>query len=150
MNVADLQEYFHNLGLFVNKSGGAKLTADLDDLQRSLAPFAAMTVKEFADFLTGKQPPVKAAKPAKVKPNAEDLANHVRRLYDTINEPTVNNESVETVLGQLDKLTVADLKVVAGKIEYRVSKEKKPQIIEAIRNRILGRRGAHQRAGMAV
>jgi hypothetical protein len=156
MTVADLQSYFADLARFVGKSGGKTLAADLDAVQACLTPFAGMTLANFAAFLAGKEPPPAGRRklsggggrrvPA---PDAAEVAAKMRQLYDSITDPGTTWAAVEEGLGLLQKLKKDDLVQVAEVMEiHGMSRKTKPQIIEAIRQRMDSRKGAQQRADM--
>jgi hypothetical protein len=77
------------------------------------------------------------------------VAGKVRQLYDTVNDPGTAWASVEEGLAALEQLKKDGVLRVAEVMElHGMSRKTKPQIIEAIRQRMESRKGAHQRAEM--
>jgi hypothetical protein len=165
MNVANLQRHLADLKTLLEESGvkGAVLT-DLGAIVEALKPFQSHPLKDFADFLVRAEafsrgevpvtPPKgqRAVKPSTTKakeaaPDVSSLTHEAKRLWDQAAEPSVTVEMIESLAGRLAKLSKPGLETVAGALELKLAKSaSKPAILQAIKSRILDRKGSHQRA----
>jgi hypothetical protein len=167
MKVVDLQLHLDELKRLLEAAGtkGAILT-DLSAIGGGLAPFRQHSLKEFADFLLraeefdrtgvvtvkpvkGKKPGTKEAKPKEPPPDASSLAQESKRLYEQAIDPAVTVETVDALVARVGKLKKPGLVSVATALELKIgSKMTMPAILEAIRQRILNRKGSWQRTGL--
>lgn len=164
MNVADLRQHLADLGKLMASSGAKPVAADLAAICDGLAPFEWVSLKDFAAFLVRADaysrgevpvvPPKKARKvagPTQVAPDVdvEAICREMRDLYDRAADPTTTAAIVDGTIGKLNGLKKDDLIQVAAAIELKVAKSKKAgDIIAAIRQRVIARKGATQRAGL--
>jgi hypothetical protein len=169
MKVADLHQHFTDLGRLLSASGAKGVAADLAAVCQGLEPFRDFPLKNFAEFLVkaegyysrGEVPatPTKGGRGGKqrttgggakvAKPDVATLTREVRELYDRAGDPSVTPEQIDEATRRLGGLTKDELAKVAEALEMKGMKSKKKDVIqEAIRQRILARKGTSQRVGM--
>lgn len=164
MNVADLQQHLRDLSRLLEASKAKEVGKDLATIADGLTPFQAMKLADFAAFLrqaqeyaaTGIVPATHTranrgggGRKAAVKPDAAEVAQRIRQLYDSASNLSVPMENIEGELRPLTALTKPGLLQVAQALELRVpGKMKVDQLRQLIRQQVLDRRGASQRAGM--
>jgi hypothetical protein len=165
MKVSDLQQHLADLGRLLGAAKAAGVAAEFTAIGNALAPFQDYGLKEFGAFLVraeafsrGEVPvvPPKGGRggarrtPAAVKEDAAVLVREVARLYEHAGSPDVTMEQIDAATARLASLKNEDLVAVAAGIELKDVRKgmKKDKIIEAIRNRIVQRKGAKQRAGL--
>lgn len=157
MTVADLKQHLADLARLLESTGGKTVARDLVAIAEGLTPFAAQALPEFSKFLalaheyhtTGKlSAPPKAARAGKsAAPNVEETVQRVRRLYERAGDLTMTMLEIETQLGSLKGLKKDALVRVAEALDLvGTGKKTIPLITAAIRQRILDRRSAAQRA----
>lgn len=148
MTVDALRRYFRNLSeILESGKGGKSVLDDFGAIDRGLSHFADMPLKSFADFLEKAQAydpaavlgkkPVRAAEP---KADIAGIAATVKHLYDSAGQPNVTIESIDESLTVLDKLTVANLIVVARGIraDSGLKGKKKAEVLGIIKNAVRG------------
>src|SRR5579862_8863191 len=159
MNVADLRQHLADLGKVLESAGAKKVADDLGAVSAGLAPFHNLTLKEFAAFLAkaeafsrGEPAPKPAKRPASrgktgdVSPDIDVLCRDFRSLYDRAADPSVTEEVIVATMGRLDGLSKSSLFAVALALELNLPKSKSiPQIVAAIHQRIVARKGSKQR-----
>jgi hypothetical protein len=162
MNVAHLRQHLDELARLLDLAdGGKKVVGDLRAITEGLAPFDGQTLPQFAGFLarahgydtTGKltapAKPARAPRAAKPKADPAELARLIRELYDRSGDRSLPMEEIEAGLQPLAGLPKAGLTTVCQALEIRpVSKWKLDDYRAAIRQRVLDRRSAAQRAAM--
>jgi hypothetical protein len=167
MKVADLQQHLADLARLLEASGARPVAADLAAIREGLAPFRDLPLKGFADFLVraeaysrGEVPITPApggrraapSRPAKSKAPAGDadaLGRETHDLYERAADPAVTPEQIDALAARLGALSKDGLAAVAERIGLKGMKAKsKGAIQEAIRQRIIARKGASQRAGL--
>jgi hypothetical protein len=169
MKVADLQQHLADLRRLLEASGArAGAVAELVSVNNALAPFRDHSLKDFAAFLVraeafsrgevpvaqpkGRRAGAGAAGGSAAKATATDvgaLAREIRALYDRAADPTVTAETINHAAGRLGGLDKAGLVEVAEGIDLKGMKSKtKGGILDAIRQRIISRKGGSQRAGL--
>jgi hypothetical protein len=164
VKVADLQQHLSDLGRLLVSSGAKGVAKDLEVISAALKPFRDQPLKGFADFLAkaeaysrgeGLHPaekPRRATRSTAAKAPAADPAAvtaEVRDLYDRAASPSVTVEQIDGTCGKLTGLNKDGVVSVADQLGIRGMKSKaKAAIVEAIRQRILARKGATIRAGM--
>lgn len=160
MTVGGLQRYFRNLSeILESGKAGKSVLDDLGAIERGLTPFADMPLKTFAEFLEkaqtfdpsaviGKKPArVTTPRAAKASFDIGGIAATVKHLYDSASQPDVTIESIDDGLKVLDKLTVANLTIVAEAIKAHsgLKGKKKPQILEIIKRAVRDMWGSARR-----
>ena len=153
MTVDALRRYFRNLSeILESGKAGKSVLDDLGAIERGLIPFADMPLKSFADFLEraqtfdpdavlGKKPArASAARAPKASLDIGGIAATVKHLYNTASQPEVTFESIDDGLKVLDKLTVANLIVVAQAIraDSGLKGKKKAEVLGIIKNAVRG------------
>lgn len=167
MKVADLRQHLADLARLMEATGAKAVAADLVAIQEGLAPFNESPLKGFAEFLvraeaysrgevpvappsrkratSGGRPPSTKAPPVDV----EALVQEAKDLYARAADPAVTAEAVEALAGRLKAPKKDDLVRVAEGVGLVGMKAKaKDKIVEAIRARILDRKGAAVRVGI--
>lgn len=163
MNVADLRQHLLDLSKLLDVSGGKTAAKDLTGLAEALAPFTTQTPAEFTQFLaraheyhtTGKlEAPVRASRASKAaasKADPGEVVTLIRSLYDRAGDLTLTISQIETDLAHLKKLKKEGLLQVCSALELEgMAKKTVAVIIGAIRQKILDRRSAAQRAQMIL
>ncbi|MCI0637777.1 MAG: hypothetical protein L0Y72_28515 [Gemmataceae bacterium] len=165
MIVANLQAFLRNLAGFLSDAGGGKhIVNEFDGLIQSLEPFQSMKLTDWCALIQQAQNyrqtgilPVKvararkAAQPAK---SSEDLIREatqlVTSLYQSALDAGFRYETVDSELAGLLHLRAADLKKIA--LEFGLVKvpRLKIDILDAIAQKIKGRRAFHERTQVGV
>lgn len=166
MKVADLQQHFGDLARLLDASGAKAVASDLTAIERGLHPFRDLPAKEFADFLVraeaysrGEVPLVQptgkrgsTARPTRAvpsTPNVDALAAEAHDLYEQAASPSVSIEQIDALVAKFGTLSKDGLVIVAERIGLKGMKSKgKGAVQEAIRLRMLSRKGSTQRAGL--
>ena len=162
MIVADLKQHLADLAKLLDATGGKTVAKDLASIADGLTPFASQSLPEFSKFLalaheyqtTGKlsapaTAPRAASKSAANAPNVEEIAQRLRSLYDRAGNLSITMLQIETDLGQLKGLKKDGLVRICDVLELMgMAKKTIPIITGAIRQKILDRRSAAQRAEM--
>ena len=123
-----------------------------------LAPFREFKLKAFADFLEKAEafsrgelaPKAKSGGPKKGKADPaaiEQACQRILELYNKAIDASVTVEQIETAMKTLEQLdpTKAKLDELARGIGYTQKFNAKADVIKAIRQKILGRKGAFER-----
>lgn len=165
MKVADLQQHLTDLGRLLGAAGAKGAVGDLAALSDGLGPYRDMPLRKFADFLTRAEAysrgGVPAARPKGPRggaargggkaaaPDLGALTAEVRDLYDQAPSPSVTEARIDDVLGRARTLTKPALVALAEAIELMGMKARsKDEILKAIRQRVLARKGTAQRADL--
>jgi hypothetical protein len=158
VNVADLQQLLAHVSKLLETAGAkAAPLSELAAFREGLAPFREHTLKKLNELLVqadaaarGEAPPRRAGRRSSGgtgRPDAESLVREVKSLYERATDPTVSEADINALAARLAPLMKDDLLSVAASIELKVAKAKtKDHIIGEIRQRILARKSAHQRA----
>lgn len=166
MKVADLQQHLMHVRQLLEAAGaGSKITSDIISIGQGLQPFREFGLKEFADFLIraeaysrgevpiapskkGKGTP-KTTTQAATKPDVAALAAEAKQLYEQASASSTTLEMIEHLASRISGLDKKGLTEVAMAIDLKIaSSTTKPAILQAIRNRIIDRKGSFQRAGL--
>jgi hypothetical protein len=166
LTVADLQQHLSELSRFLKTAGAQSVGKELAAVAEGLTPFRQHKLTDFLRFLgqahqyattgilpviTGKGKGPKVKPSAAQKPLAQEVAQQVRELYDQAANPALDPTRIEVGLEPLAHLTRAGLLLVAQAVELTIpSKAKVDDIRHRIRQKIVDRRGAAQRAGMTT
>lgn len=155
MKVSDLQDLLTHVGHLLESAGG-RGAAELAEFRESLQPFRDFTAKEFSKQL------VKLANPDQPKPKAggrkgkagavdlDALQRQVQHLYASAPDQSTTIEQIDEAMQRLEPLTKDALVMVAESIGLVGMKnlKKKADIVSAIRQRIVARKGTAQRANL--
>ena len=158
MTVAELQLLLSDLGKFLRASESAKVAGELEYISTKLAPFRDYKLKAFADFLEkaealsrGAAAPTKAkggAKTGKADPAAvEQACQRVLEVYGKAIDPSVTVEHIEATVQALQALDPAKARLdqLAQQMGYAQKFKAKTDVLKAIRQKIIGRKGAFDR-----
>jgi hypothetical protein len=164
VTVADIQQHLTDLGRFLRASGAKQVADEVAEVADHLTPFRDHRLADFGRFLArahqfatdGTIPVVPGkGRGGSVKPgpapkaDAGTVAEAVRRVYDRAGELSLDAAEIEAALGPVAALPMPGLKVVAAALELKVpAKAKVDEARGLIRQKVLDRRGAAQRAGM--
>jgi hypothetical protein len=159
VTVAELQLLLSDLGKFLRASDSAKAAGDLEYISTKLTPFRDYKLKAFADFLERAEaysqgalaPPKRGgggAKKAKADPAAvEQACQRALELYGKAIDPSVTLEQIEAAVQALQQLDPpkARLDELARQMGYAQKFKAKAEVLKAIRQKIVGRKGAFDR-----
>lgn len=159
MKVSDLQQHLGDLARLLDSSGAKAVAGDLAAVSGALAPFREQSLKAFGEFLIraeaasrgesaspGKRTTAKVAAPPT---DVAGLLEEVRRLYGSAADPSVTREQIDALAARLSPLKKDDLVQISEAIGMVGSRGKtKDKIQQAIRDRIVARKGASQRAAL--
>ena len=157
MTVAELQLLLSDLGKFLKASQAAKAAGELEYVSDRLSPFKGYQLKAFADFLVKAEEyartgpaPRKAAAGRKRKPDpaaVEGACQHLVQLYDKAIDPGTTLEMIEAAVLALQDLDPpkAKLEELARQMGYTQKFKTKGDVVKAVRQKILGRKGAFDR-----
>jgi hypothetical protein len=160
MKVADLQQHLAELARLLEVAGTKKgVVSDLDALREGLEPFREQTLRDLAGLLQRAGRGEDSAGGGKKKSRtpkgstapsalADELTRRTKDLYELAASPTVTEEEIDVLAGDLLGLTGPELLGVAAAIGLRLGKTNKPATVKAIKKRILDRKGASQLAGL--
>ena len=156
MTVADLLKLLAGLGEVLKTSGAASVATELQEVALRLQPFGEYKLKAFAAFLEkaeasargGPTPPkATARKPAGADPQRLQTAlDALRGLYHRALEPDVTVERIQAEVGRLADMTKSQLDDLARQFEITRKLQKKDDVLKAIAQRIIDRKGAFERA----
>jgi hypothetical protein len=158
VTVAELQLLLSDLGKFLRASEAAKVAGEVEYISVKLAPFRDYKLKAFADFLEQAEAYARGALAPKAKgggsrkgkadPAAvEQACQRVLELYGKAIDPSVTLEQIEATVQALQTLDPpkARLDELARQMGYSQKFRSKPDVLKAIRQKILGRKGAFDR-----
>jgi hypothetical protein len=168
VKVADLQQHLADLTRLLESSGAKVVATDLAAIRDGLAPFRELPLKEFAGFLVraeaysrgevpvaapkGTRGAPKAKAAPKIKPppaDANAVCAEIKEMYERAANPTVSAEQIEAACGRARGLSKQAVLTIAEEIGLKGFKSKsKDAILNAIRQRIFGRKGGTIRAGL--
>jgi hypothetical protein len=158
VTVAELQLLLSDLGKFLRAAGSAAVAGELEHISSKLTPFRDQKLKAFADFLEQAEaysrgalaPKGKGggAKKSKTDPAAiEQACRRLLDLYARAIDPSVTLEQIESAVQALEALDPpkARLDALAKEMGYTQKFKAKPDVVKAIRQKIIGRKGAFER-----
>jgi hypothetical protein len=166
MKMADLKQHLADLTKVLDSAGAGKgVIADLRSIVEGLAPFNEFALKDFAGFLVraeaysrgevlvkGIKAPPKSPSKSGAKGTQGDpatLAQEAKRVYEEAAYPTVTVEIIDSLAGRIGNLSKDGMLTVAAALDLRFSKAAtKGSVVDAIRKRILDRKGVFQRTGL--
>ncbi len=160
MKVSELQRFLGSLAPFVKAAGASeKVATEFDRALQCLEPFKEKTLVEFNDFLrradefdrTGKlTAPARSGngKPRAAKTPAltvDEAVQIYRDLHARATDPTVTYPEIDAKLKPFDKLTVAQIKEVAAKVDVTVSGKTKKVMLDDLLRRIKELKASNER-----
>jgi hypothetical protein len=158
VNVAELQLLLSDLGKFLRAAESAKVAGELEYISARLQPFRGYKLKAFADFLEQAEAYSRGgvvqkakgggAKKAKADPAAiEEACQRTLDLYGKAIDPGVTVERIEATVQALQDLNPpkARLDELARQMGYSQKFKAKVDVLKAIRQKIIGRKGAFER-----
>ncbi len=158
MNVAELQLLLSDLSKFLRASESAKVAGELEYICGKLVPFREYKLKAFADFLEQAEaysrgalaPKGKGTGAKKGKPDPaaiEQACQRTLELFGRATDPGVTVEQIEATVQALQDLDPpkARLDELARQMGYSQKFKSKPDVLKAIRQKIIGRKGAFER-----
>ncbi len=157
MTVSELQMFISDLGRFLRASGSSAVAGELEYLSAKLGPFQDHKLKAFADFLEqaealsrGVAVPKSGGRQKKAKADQaaiEQACQHMLELYGKAIDPSVTVEQIEAGAQALQELDPPKprLDELARQMGYTQKFKAKADVIKAIRQRIIGRKGAFER-----
>jgi hypothetical protein len=157
VTVAELQLLLSDVGKFLRASEAAKVAGELEYISAKLQPFRGYKVKAFADFLEQAEaysrgelaPKGKgASRKGKADAGAVDQAcQRVLDLYGKAIDPSVTVEQIEAAVQALQELDPVKgrLDDLARQMGYSQKFKAKADVLKAIRQKIIGRKGAFDR-----
>jgi hypothetical protein len=152
MTVQDLRDTLTQLvGLLQAADAKAATTRGLTEFVAETASFGDLTLKAFVKLAEAGRPPAapKAKSPTKAKADPAALAAEVTDMYERAANPAVTEDLIRTACGRLGALTKDPLVRLADGIElFGMKAKKKDDIVAAITERLLDRKGAAIRRGL--
>ena len=157
MTVAELHVFLLDLSKFLRSSDAAKPAGEIEYLCVKLLPFREMRLKDFGNILTTSEerskgalpsPKVHTSKKAKVDPaTIRESCNRVIDLYNRAVDPSVTIDQIEEALGKLESNDPPKptLDAFAKQMGFEQKFKSKAEVLKAIRQRIIGRKGAADR-----
>jgi hypothetical protein len=158
VTVAELQLLLSDLGKFLRASGAATVAGEVEHISAKLAPFREYKLKAFAEFLEQAEaysrgalaPKAKGggARKGKADPAAlEQACQRALELYGKAIDPSVTLEQIESTVQALQDLDPpkARLDDLARQLGYSQKFKSKPDVLKAIRQKIISRKGAFER-----
>jgi hypothetical protein len=158
VTVAELQLLLSDLGKFLRASEAAKVAGEIEYISARLVPFREYKLKAFADFLEKAEaysrgalaPKEKGGKARKGKADPAAIEQTCQRtldLYGRAIDPTVTLEQIEAAVKELQEFDPpkARLDQMAQQMGYSQKFRSKAEVLKAIRQKIIGRKGAFER-----
>jgi hypothetical protein len=159
MTVADLQQFVRSLGGALSGAGAKAVAGDLERVAAGLAPFQALNLGQFADFLaqaesyartgvvptTGKGRSRTAARPDSAE-TIRAAGERIRGLYERAVEAGLQYTAIDAELKAIDKQLSKDEAVqVARDFGIAAALKTKKAAFEAIKRRISERKESAER-----
>jgi hypothetical protein len=166
MTVNQLETTLRQLAVLMEAVEGKQQgVRDVRDLADRLAPFARLSLREFADFLVkaeaysrgdlesvfGKPKPARSGRPAKAPANPDRIPEAIARLksqYDRALDSGVTTDTVNDAVDPLSSFTKPELEQVALGCGFQQKFKKKDDILTALKKWILQRKGSFDRASI--
>jgi hypothetical protein len=158
VTVAELQLLLSDLGKFLRAAQSATVAGELEYISAKLQPFQGYKLKAFADFLEQAEAYSRGAlapktrgggtRKSKADPAAmEQACLRVLELYSKAIDPSITLESIESATQTLQEMDPpkARLDDVARQMGYTQKFKSKADLFKAIRQKIIGRKGAFDR-----
>jgi hypothetical protein len=157
VTVSELQALLSDLSRFLRASGASAGAGELEYLGAKLGPFKDRKLKAFADFLEqaeavsrGVAAPKAGGRPKKSKADPAAIEEAFRRtaeLYGKAIDPSVTVEQIESAVQALQDLDPPKTRLdeLARHMGYTQRFSAKADVIRAIRQKIISRKGAFER-----
>jgi hypothetical protein len=157
VTVADLQQFLSDLSKLLRASRAATVAAELDHASSKLAPFRDQSLKAFADFLEkadayskGALAPRATATRGKKKTSpaeVDEACSRLLALYGRAIDPAVTVDEIVAAAQSLEEKDppMAKLAELLGQMGTMQKFKKKADALKAVRQKILGRKGAFDR-----
>lgn len=158
MTVAELQLLLSDMSKFLRAAEAKKVADDLEYIGVKLTPFKEYKLKAFADFVEKCEAASRGEPSQKAKSNRggkkksdpaaiEQAIQRVLYVYDRATDPNVSLDQIEATVQTLQDLDAAKTKLVelAKKMGSTQKFRSKADAIKAIRQKIVGRKGAFDR-----
>lgn len=157
MTVAELQLLLSDLSKFLRASESAKVAGELEYISAKLQPFKGYRLRAFADFLDQAEAYSRGAlapkgkgggKKGQADPAAvEQACQRILELHGKAIDPSVTVEQIETAIKTLQDLDPpkARLDEMARQMGYSQKFKSKADVIKAIRQKVIARKGAFER-----
>ena len=160
MTVADLQKYLQALADAMT-AGNSPAARSLTDAADRLGKFSHLGIAEFSEFLrnaweyktTGIIPvpavpaPPAPPDPTQSNPKVEKIIARVKELYDEAITPEFNSVAAERQIKAIETQSRDILDAVAAGCGFKQKYRNKGEIIKALLNYVIGRKGSFERAG---
>jgi hypothetical protein len=139
VNVADLESCIRRLGEILTLSGAKGAAGELVSFAEALKPYAGQKLKDFTDQLE------KALGDGTDKKVLAALQN-IEALYGRALDADMTPAIVEGEVRKHGNLSKAQLDEVASKFGITRKRKNKEEILKAIIERIVNRKGTHERS----
>jgi hypothetical protein len=156
MKIQHIVKHLADLADFLAEAGGAGMARELRSLCEGLGPYGMMTTNEFLKTIQAKaaeakpRPTRSAARANSTSANASAIIDEIRQIYARAGDPSLSSEAIDNGIGRLAGLKKADIVAAAEAVGLAGMKSRTiAAIVQEIRQRILARRGAVQRAELA-
>lgn len=156
MTVAELQLLLSDMSKFLRAAEAAKVARELEYIGVKLTPFKEYKLKTFADFLEKCEaasrgvPAPKSPRGGKKKSDPAALEQAIQRVmhvYDRAIDPSVTIEQIESTVQALQDLDPKQttLDELVKNMGFTQKFRPKAKAFQAIRQKIMGRKGAFDR-----
>jgi hypothetical protein len=158
VTVAELQLLLFDLGKLLRAAESAKVAGELESIAAALQPFREYKLKAFADFLVKaeeysrgvlmpKKPPARAKAKGGDPGAVDEACQRLLQLYDQAIDPSVSLEQIESAVQALQTLDPPKTRLddLARKMGFAQKFRSKADVLKAIRQKIVGRKGAFDR-----
>jgi hypothetical protein len=154
MTVSELLKLLVSLGQVLEASGAKSVATELQEVALKMQPFGEYKLKAFAEFLQ------KAAEAPRAAPGPKGSAHPVvdgaqqiqtaldtvRRLYHRALEPEITVDFIQAEVGRFAGLSKPQLDELAKQFEISRKLKTKGDVLKAIAQRIIDRKGARDRS----
>jgi hypothetical protein len=157
VTVADLQQFLLDLSKLLRASKATGVATELDYACAKFSPFKDQTLKAFADFLEkadayskGELAPKAKAARGKKKATPAEIDQACEQLLDLYNRAIDPSVTIDQIVAGVQSLAEKDppVKKLAELLSRMGTMQKfrvKAEAIKAVRQKILGRKGAFDR-----
>lgn len=155
MTVADLQLHLQHLSQFLAAGGSQTQAEALRSFSEKLEPFKGSSLAAFGEFLeqsadTQGKPAPQESKGGRKKGTA--VSEEVRQLFERVryqfhhaHDATVTREEIEAAVLELGPLSKTQLEDLASQIEITKKYRSQGDLLKAIRQKLLDRKGDFER-----
>jgi hypothetical protein len=157
VNVDDLQMHLSDLAQLLRNGGGRRAADPIAELCQRLQPYRERRIQDLMDMLdkaeeiirTGAPPPrVTKARKGKTDPQAiQDACDRVLQLYHRAADASTTGEIIESAFAILQQLDppMKQLEPVAAELHITKKTGRKADLLNAMKNAVMTRRGMHGR-----